>query len=236
MTPPYPASSSPIPSVTLDHIFLITPARPDTYVDHLRRAGFEPAACVEHLGQGTASISFDFANAYLELLYVTDDEALRSQLVARTRLWERSRSAETGVSPYGVCLRAVDCPSPPTDWPVPTWRYAAPFLPSGAAIPIADDTPDSRAPILFFNASLTPRRRPAWADPCAIAAVHIETSTLPLWHDALAPYAPFLSLALAQHHALTILVAAPSLSSPSPRDVIRVPGPPALTIRFGPAA
>jgi hypothetical protein len=58
-----------------------------------------------HPGQGTACRRFFFANAYLELLFVTDEAEARSDPARSTRLYERWSRRGSGASPFGVVLR-----------------------------------------------------------------------------------------------------------------------------------
>jgi hypothetical protein len=80
----------------------------------------------QHLGQGTASRRFAFANAMIELLWVTDASEAQSQRTERTLLWERWSSREHDASPFGICLRPVD--SQETNPPFPVWEYRPAYL------------------------------------------------------------------------------------------------------------
>lgn len=179
----------------IDHVFVFSePGAPEAAA--LNSYGFLPAARREHPGQGTANICYHFADAYLEFLFATDDAALRSLKVAPTRLGDRARWRETGISPFGICLRA--------DWlpPVPTRSYHAPFLPEGSTIPIALDGPDSRAPMLFF-ATLPPVVH-APVHTQRVTRVVIQSPGISAWWDAIAAAAPMLVLEESQAHAMTI--------------------------------
>lgn len=182
----------------LDHVFVMTPPGAP-HAGTLGAHGFAPGGSAEHRGQGTANCWFPFANAYLELLYPTDDALLRSAPVLPTGLWERSRWKTSGASPFGICLRGEGHGGAP----VPTWEYHAPFLPRGAFIPIAVDPAGPRAPVLFFNTSPAPGRALA-AGGRRISTVRIESPVVPGWLDAITGVAPFLQIAPGPRHAMTI--------------------------------
>lgn len=129
----------------LDHVFIVT--EPDAAVgDRLVELGLLEGSPNVHPGQGTANRRFFFGNAMLELIYVTDEAEARSPLVTPTRLWERSRWRQTAACPFGLCLRATNDDVPPFT----TFDYRPPYLPDGAAIPIARGTM-AIEPMLFIN-------------------------------------------------------------------------------------
>ncbi|CAG0980388.1 hypothetical protein PHYC_01735 [Phycisphaerales bacterium] len=182
----------------IDHVFvLVAPGAPEAAL--LERAGLVPGARREHAGQGTANVCFCFANAYLELLFITNEAQLRSPPVATTRLWERSRWRESGASPFGVCLRG------PGDPPVPTSQYAAPFLPQGHSIPIATDEDSPLAPMLFF-AAFPPAPPPEFANPQRLIRITIETPVVPAWYREVSREVPMLELVPSGHHSMSIEV------------------------------
>lgn len=129
----------------LDHLFILAqPGAPEA--ERLIALGLREGTPNVHPGQGTANRRFFFANAMLELIYVTDETEARSALVAPTRLWERSRWRATAASPFGLCLRPTGDDRPP----FPTHDYRPPYLPAGGAIPIARGTL-AVEPMVFIN-------------------------------------------------------------------------------------
>ncbi len=181
----------------LDHVFVMTPRGGDRG-EELASRGFVESGRREHVGQGTANRCFMFRNAYLELLYPTDEAALGSPLVRPTRLLERARWRESGVSPFGVCLRGQGGQGEP---PVPTWAYRPPYLPPGGSIPIAEDA--AGGPLLFFSSRPGP---PAVAqvNPWRLARVRIESPALPPWVEVMRSTAPFVEVTRAAGHSMTI--------------------------------
>jgi hypothetical protein len=125
--------------VELDHAFILCAVGAPEAVA-LSRLGLKEGSTNAHPGQGTASRRFFFRNAYVELLWVCDEREARSELVQRTRLWERWSLRGQGACPFGIVLRpAGDARGGQP--PFPTWAYAPSYLPAGLAIEVAVDTP-----------------------------------------------------------------------------------------------
>jgi hypothetical protein len=153
-------------TVELDHVFVCT-ALGAPEADLLVAFGLTEGTPNTHPGQGSACRRFFFRNAMLELLWVGDEGEAQSPLIAPTRLWERWRYRETGVSPFGICLRPV-APGGEIQKSLPfeTWAYRPPYLPPGMQIDVATGTSDGE-PMLFAipfagrpDAVAAPRRQP----------------------------------------------------------------------------
>ncbi len=99
--------------------------------------GWPEGAPNTHPGQGTANRRFFFRNAYLELLWVTEAEEARSEMVGRTRLWERWSRRRSGACRFGVVLRREGANE--SDLPFRSWSYRPTYLPAGWAIEVARD-------------------------------------------------------------------------------------------------
>jgi hypothetical protein len=130
-------------ALDVDHLFIVVPPG-GIEGDQLVALGLREGSPNVHPGQGTRNRRFFFFNAMLELIWIENERDARSDLVAPTRLWERSRASETGASPFGVCLRTAD------EISFETWRYTPPYLPPGIAIEIATGTAASE-PMLFIT-------------------------------------------------------------------------------------
>ena len=61
-----------------------------------------------HIGQGTTNRKFYFENFFLEIVWVTDEKEIKSDLVSPTKLWERSTFDVNQSSPFGLCLVNTD--------------------------------------------------------------------------------------------------------------------------------
>jgi hypothetical protein len=103
----------------LDHLFICTaPGAPEA--EEFVRFGLREGPPNQHPGQGTANRRFAFANAMIELLWVSDAQEAQSERSRRTLLWERWSGREGEASPFGICVRPVD--SQNTGSPFPAWE------------------------------------------------------------------------------------------------------------------
>jgi Glyoxalase-like domain len=114
-----PAEALGAPALELDHAILYAkPGAPERTA--LEKAGFVIAPTVnKHDGQGTASVTVEFLNGYLELLYPDASVAVApgmEQIAQKFR--DRANWRETGASPIGLQLRKTA--SAPASFPFPT--------------------------------------------------------------------------------------------------------------------
>ena len=143
-------------SAAFDHVFVMCSAgAPEA--DVLREVGLVEGSPNFHPGQGTSCRRFFFRNGYLELLWVENEEEVRSEPIRPTRLWERWSGRDRGACPFGVVVRPAngDVDSTP---PFPAWRYAPAYLPDGAFIGIAMDA-SLEEPEFFYLAFQRGRAR-----------------------------------------------------------------------------
>jgi hypothetical protein len=119
----------------LDHLFVCTaPGAPEA--EELVRFGLREGVPNQHPGQGTANRRFAFANAMIELLWVSDLQEAQSECSRRTLLWERWSGREGEASPFGICLRPAD--SQNTGSPFPAWEYRPAYLPDRLVMHIGE--------------------------------------------------------------------------------------------------
>lgn len=129
----------------LDHIYVFCrPGAPE--LASLQAHGLQPGLRREHPGQGTANACIGFANSYLELLWLADEQAARDPHVKPLGLHERARHGETGASPFGVCVRPTSAGAPP---PFVPWQYRPAYLPAGLHIDMACNSGVIGEPMLF---------------------------------------------------------------------------------------
>jgi hypothetical protein len=121
--------------VELDHLFVCS-AVGAPEAKRLIELGFREGSPNQHPGQGTANRRFEFANAMLELLWVSDPKEVQSPSVRRTSLWERWSGRQGPASPFGICLRPVD--SQESVLPYPGWDYHPSYLEDSLSIHIGD--------------------------------------------------------------------------------------------------
>jgi hypothetical protein len=99
-----------------------------------------------HPGQGTANRRIFFRNAFLEFLWVDDEQEAQGEHAAPLKLWERWSLRDADACPFGVCLRGADPDGRP---PFAAWEARPPYLPQGLAIQVATNAALVREPLLF---------------------------------------------------------------------------------------
>ena len=104
------------------------------------------AEAIHHDGQGTASKSVAFANAYLELLWVDASVTLNPDLEASFDRYRRGSGwARADPSPFGIAFRRTS--SAPTTLPFETRSHSAEWMTLGTQIDVLappnvqDDSP-----------------------------------------------------------------------------------------------
>ena len=152
----------------------------------LERAGFHIAPVVNrHDGQGTASVTVEFANGFLELMY--PDPAVpvapASQAGAE-KLRLKSKWRESGYSPIGIVLDRT--PATPATFPFATWRVSAEWM-NGSFIEML--TPREMPKAVSLSISSHSFSAQADADPRRITALRVIAPSA----DALPPSAAYVS-------------------------------------------
>ncbi|TFW30368.1 VOC family protein [Duganella callida] len=136
--------------MVIDHIFIrATPDAPEAAA--LREFGLTEGSGNRHPGQGTANRRFFFANAFLELLWLTDVAEATSDITAPTHLYERLTQDDT--SPFGICFRPSGAGESAA---FPCWPYRPAYLPPGMQIDFAEDAPLAEPMWFFFAAAQAP--------------------------------------------------------------------------------
>jgi len=132
-------------SMELDDIFmLVEPSGPE--LAHLSSIGLIETYRRRYLGQGTQNACFCFDNLFLECLWVDTIADIRSEAIARTGLYQRSRCCTIGANPFGTAWR--DTGDRQAFKPA-SWGFKPPYLPKGMTIEVACDGDDPRQPMMF---------------------------------------------------------------------------------------
>lgn len=134
--------------VELDHVWVIvSPGAPERAA--LERAGLLIAPTVNrHDGQGTASVTVEFENVFLELLWsdetvpVAPGKEMVAEKFRRKAAWRTN-----GWSPIGVALRRT--PAAPEKLPFDSWPVSAPWMPPGAAYEMLTPRTDAAGPSIW---------------------------------------------------------------------------------------
>jgi hypothetical protein len=131
-----------------DHLMLhVAPGAPERSA--LERAGFTIAPDVNrHEGQGSASITVEFANGFLELAWRDTAVSVTPTLEKVAQRFERMGAwRESGWSPVGVGLRRA--PGAPDTLPFPTRAVRSPWMEPGAMLEILSAQDDTLGPRLW---------------------------------------------------------------------------------------
>jgi Glyoxalase-like domain len=129
-----------------DHVFIMTDHGAEI-TDRLLMLGFVQGISRVHPGQGTTNRCFFFQNAMLEFLWVHDPAEAQSDMIQRTHLWERWRDRNSGICPFGICLR----PTPESIGSIAFehWDYKPPYLPENLSIAVGNNSEILTEPMLF---------------------------------------------------------------------------------------
>lgn len=194
----------------IDHVFLRTKrGAPEAAL--LLELGFTEGTCNKHPGQGTANRRFFFHNAFIELLWIDDENEIRAEAARPTMLYERLNHDGFKASPFGLCFRPVDGQERA---PFPTWTYAPAYVPQGMVIDIAEDVPLSEPMWFFLKQASAPvsaaeGRRQALTHRCGvreITSIAVTTSATGEWSKPATAAASLGCVTLAQsdHHLIEI--------------------------------
>ena len=131
----------------IDHVYVVVTPGARAEAEALARNGFHVDSMVSrHSGQGTASRSVLFENAYLELIWVDSSVAATSIPAAMLADFRRASAWRTsGASPFGVGLRKVS----EGDYGIPAKPYSGPWMQPGTAIDILRKESEPNAVELF---------------------------------------------------------------------------------------
>ncbi len=91
----------------IDHIFIFS-NNTGKEAQELLDFGFLEGSSRVHKGQGTTNRKFYFKNFFLEILWVSDLQEIKSNLITPTKLWERADFKKNNFSPFGLCLVNTD--------------------------------------------------------------------------------------------------------------------------------
>ena len=121
--------------IELDHLFVCATAGARE-AEQLVEFGLHEGPPNQHPGQGTACRRFSFANAMIELMWVSDPHEAQSQSARRTLLWERWSGRQGNACPFGICVRPVH--SQDTGTPFTAWEYRPAYLPDPLSMQIGE--------------------------------------------------------------------------------------------------
>jgi hypothetical protein len=121
------------PPLILSHAWIVvTIGAPERRA--LEKSGLRIAPTVNrHEGQGTASVTVELFNGFLELIYPDPTVPVAPALQAGAEKFRlRSAWRETGYSPIGIVFDRT--PATPEKFPFVTWRFSADWMETGTFI------------------------------------------------------------------------------------------------------
>ena len=127
------ASVEAVPTLLLSHAWIVVKTdAPEREV--LKEAGFNIAPTVNrHDGQGTASVTVELLNGFLELIYPDPTVSVSPSLQAGADKFRlKSAWRETGYSPIGIVFDRT--PTTPEKFPFSTWKISADWMEKGTFI------------------------------------------------------------------------------------------------------
>ena len=132
-----------------DHVWIVV-SRDAPERAALERAGLKISPDVNrHDGQGTASVTAEFFNAYIELMWPDPTVSIAPGAERGVEKFKNRMNWRTsGWSPLGVALHRV---GPATTLPFPTWSIAPDWMPKGTAIEILTARDDTKSPSFFIE-------------------------------------------------------------------------------------
>jgi hypothetical protein len=161
-------SASPSPSASgakleFDHVWIVV-TRDAPERSALERAGLKISPELNrHDGQGTASITADFQNFYIELMWPDPTVSVAPGAERGVEKFKNRMNWRTsGWSPIGLGLHRVG-PSAPL--PFPTWTIAPDWMPKGTAIEILTARDDTKSPSFFIEPDVLAVKEKAKIDP-----------------------------------------------------------------------
>lgn len=146
----------------IDHLFMIVEPGGARAMSALAAGGLTQSWSRQHVGMGTANIFICFDNAFLELVWIENQEEAQASPVA-SRLLERRRKQGEGAMPFGLAIRA---PTPDAPLPFKGWQFTPPSVSDMRnTVTIAASSDDLAQPFLFKGQRSIPPIQ--WADGLA---------------------------------------------------------------------
>jgi len=132
-----------------DHLWIVVTRNAPERVA-LERAGLKISPGVNRNdGQGTASVSAEFLNSYIELMWPDPSVSVAASAQRGVEKFKNRMNWRTsGWCPIGV---AVHRTGPGTTLPFPTWTIAPTWMPAGSAIEILTPREDTKSPSFFIE-------------------------------------------------------------------------------------
>src|SRR6266566_6967551 len=137
------------PELEFDHVWIVV-SRDAPERAALERAGFKISPNVNRNdGQGTASVSAEFFNAYIELMWPDPTVSVAPGAERGVEKFKNRMNWRTsGWCPIGIGLHRMGTAKPS---PFPTWTIAPDWMPKGTAIEILTARDETKSPSFFIE-------------------------------------------------------------------------------------
>ncbi|RXR30684.1 hypothetical protein EQG68_11555 [Flavobacterium piscinae] len=131
--------------MNIDHIFIFTNDN-GKVADELVDFGLTEGSKRIHVGQGTTNRKFYFENFFLEILWVHNENEIKSDKTKPLGLWQRAEYKTNHFSPFGLCIVNAD----DTDTIFENaYKYQPDYFPQGMEIDIIKNEEQSDLPWTF---------------------------------------------------------------------------------------
>jgi hypothetical protein len=146
---PKPLPTASAAKLEFDHVWIVV-TRDAPERSALERAGLKISPELNHHdGQGTASISAEFQNSYLELMWPDPTVSVAPGAERGVEKFKNRMNWRTsGWCPIGIGLHRA---GPSAPFPFPTWTIAPDWMPKGTAIEILTARDDTKSPSFFIE-------------------------------------------------------------------------------------
>lgn len=124
----------------IDHIFIFTNTN-GKIVDELISFGLTANESRVHKGQGTVNRTFSFENFFLEIVWVYDEQEIKSDSVKPSGLWQRAEYSVNAYAPFGLIIVNSEASDHLFE---NAYKYQPEYFPEGMAFEILknDTQPD----------------------------------------------------------------------------------------------
>jgi Glyoxalase-like domain len=129
----------------IDHIFIFSKNK-GKEADEFLEFGFTEGSNRAHIGQGTVNRKFYFENFFIEILWVENENEIKSKLLLPTKLWERSNFENNEYSPFGLCIVNTEETEMLFEKNI---KYQPEYFPKGLEIEILNDEKNPKLPWTF---------------------------------------------------------------------------------------
>jgi hypothetical protein len=129
----------------IDHIFIFTDDK-GKIADELVSFGLTESDSRVHDGQGTTNRTFVFENFFFEILWVHNEQDIKSADVLPSGLWTRANYKLNDTSPFGLC---IDNTKDANELFRNAFKYQTSYFPNGMTMDILNNNQNLSLPWTF---------------------------------------------------------------------------------------